>query len=466
MPHVPAPGHSRSSHRLRTRTTHNYDAQFSSHEGGIDAAEQASIDGVPAQPVIITNQQGTPGYSLDFTPPGIPTDLTLSSVVGLDKDGRSILKLIATVTQPTDADLFATQVEVTAENDGAEVPSPIWGNAAIILIGVEATSGAIEGVRGLTQYWARARAVDVTGNYSDYSTTTSITTAKDNEAPGQPQDVVTAGGFKGMGLHWSPSTAADLMFVEIRYAPDDGSGTGPDTSLWQIIRVRTNTVWIDGLTIGTKYWSQVRAVDFSGNTVTSTSDPTAVDYLSFPEAGWTGLAPATPVAVGAADVAFNSVLTNILAANRIDAGTIETGILRINTTDGSMADGVEIYLSGLKVGRWDETGLYIGSNAAGLPTDLSASDYVRLTDAGLTVYLHGVAQAAITPNGINATAVNFGALPGGHNLLQNSSFELADFAAAPSAAAWDVAADWTATQVSNTNATNGANSVTQTASTY
>ena len=472
MSNVPRHGRTRHSHARGVRSTHGdngYGYGFTLVE---DSFDQTVIDGVPASPVVVVGgTSGTPGISLDFTPPEAPTGLALTSEVGPDKDGRSILKLKATLTQPPASDLFASYVEVTAENDGNPDPllvQPIWTNPAVVLIAKDATMGAIEGVRGKTTYWARAYATDVTGNRSDYTAAVSHETSKDNEAPGQPQDVEVAGGFKGVGIHWLPSQAADLMFFEVRYAPDDGTGTAPDVTQYETLRVRTNTVWIDGLTIGVKYWLQVRAVDFSGNVVTSASNSTAVDYLQESEAGWTGLASAIPVAVGAADVAFNSVITNILSSNQIDAATITTGILKVSVGGSGTADGIEIWNAAgtIRLGKWDENGLYIGTTAAGLPNDLSGSNYVRVTDAGLTVYLAGVATSAITPDGINATAINFGTLPGGHNLLQNSSFELADFATAPNTKTWDVAADWTGTQVSSTNVTNGANSVTATASTY
>jgi hypothetical protein len=45
------------------------------------------------------------------------------------------------------------------------------------------------------------------------------------------------------------------------------------------------------------------------------------------------------------------------------------------------------------------------------------------------VFLNGSETSAITPDGINASAVNFGTAQGGHNLLFNSSFELSDFVA-------------------------------------
>lgn len=291
------------------------------------------------------------------------------------------------------------------------------------------------------------------------------------EAPGQPQNFIIAPGFKAIGAHWDSSAVPDLMFYEVRIAPDDGTGTAPATDQWQKVQTRANTVWIDDLVIGQLYYLEVRSVDTTGNVVTSGIDPTPVNYLAAPEAGWTDWERAAPLAVGAGDVAFNSVLTNILASNQIDAGSIQTGLMRLQVADTSMADGVEVWsgdpaAGGVRLAKWDETGLYIGDDAGGVPDDLSSATYVHLTDAGLSVYLNGVLQTAITPDGINASAITFGRLPGGHNLLLNSSFELADFAPAPSTKVWDVAADWTGTEVAQVNRTNGAGAVTIAATTY
>jgi hypothetical protein len=233
--------------------------------------------------------------------------------------------------------------------------------------------------------------------------------------------------------------------------------------------VRTNTVVVTGLPVTDPplpYWFQVRAVDQSGNVATSDTVPTAVDYLANPEAGWSPLVSATPSLVGAEDMAFDTVVTNFLETGEISAGMITSGTIKVDPT-GDAADGIEVWLGAVRVGLWDETGLYIGTNASGLPNDLSSSDYVRVTNAGLTVYFHGVAQSAITPEGINASAINFGRLPGGMNLVQNSSFELAPFSSSvPTPKGWDVAADWTATQQSNTNATNGAGAINVTGTSY
>ena len=52
--------------------------------------------------------------------------------------------------------------------------------------------------------------------------------------------------------------------------------------------------------------------------------------------------------------------------------------------------------------------------------------FLRLTGGSLRLYTDGVnSVAAITPDGIDASKVNFGAAVGGLNLVRNSSFELA-----------------------------------------
>ena len=151
----------------------------------------------------------------------------------------------------------------------------------------------------------------------------------------------------------------------------------------------------------------------------------AVNALSQAEAGWSTLVgPLTAALVGASDVAFNSVITNILAAGYIDAATIQTGILNISSVAGT-ADGIKIYFGDVVVGDWDDTGLNVRSKTA----DRSELDYIHIDDASLVVYLDGAPTSAITVDGINASAVNFGTAAGGHNLVFNSSFELSQFIA-------------------------------------
>jgi hypothetical protein len=433
---------------------------------------------------------GPPGpagpVSTDATVPGAPAVSAFTSAVVIDVNGQPLVELLATVVHPvvnTDAsaitDLFGTHVEFTGEYDEKANPAPdaltvpIWTNAAIVLVGSTSTVAVLKGVAGNKPYWVRARSRDVSGHVGAYSAPLLFTTTtKDTSAPSVPSGVTATPGFKAIGLTWQASAVNDLMFNEVRYAPELTPGAADTTAgTWSppALRVRTNTVVITGLPVSDPakpFYFQVRAVDQSGNVATSDLVPDAVDYLANPEAGWSTLVSATPLLVGAEDMSFDEVVTNFLTSGEISAGMITSGTIKVDPT-GDAADGIEVWLGTKRVGIWDETGLYVGNNTEGLPDDLSSSDYIRLTNAGLTVYLDGHPVSAITPAGIDASAINFGSLAGGMNLVKNSSFELAPFSSAVNNPKnWTVAADWTGSQASNTNVTNGANALNVTGTSY
>jgi len=287
------------------------------------------------------------------------------------------------------------------------------------------------------------------------------------EAPGQPQNFLVAAAYKGLGARWDATSVGDLMFYEFRYAPDDGTGLAPNTTLWVKQQVKTSLVFVSNLTIDTLYWCQVRSIDFAGQVVTSAADATAVDYLANAEAGWTDAASVTPAKVPQEDVAFNSVLANIVSVNALDASTITSGLLTISASDANLADGLRIYDSDVLIGYWDETGLYI-ADTGGIPVteanaigDTTTANYTRLYDGGITVFEAsvGVALDVLDETGLNASAITRGLLPGGPNILKNGSFEMTDFVAAATARVYTLTADFnggTGTQgttVSSTNVT-------------
>ena len=151
----------------------------------------------------------------------------------------------------------------------------------------------------------------------------------------------------------------------------------------------------------------------------------AVHYLQQPEAGWTPLVTGlVPTLVGAADVAFNSVITGILSSNEIDADTINTGTLNVSSAGGN-ASGINVLYNGVVVGEWVESGMRIKSKTPGREN----YDYLKIDNASIGIFNDGVFTSGIDINGINASAINFGFGPGGHNLVFNSSFELSAFTA-------------------------------------
>src|SRR5690348_5192316 len=107
----------------------------------------------------------------------------------------------------------------------------------------------------------------------DVSVSHAVEPIRDTVPPDIPAGLVTQGDVNGVFVKWSNSTARDLAFYELRYAPDDGTGLAPDTTNWTTVRMKTTTAFIGGLTAdanadGTadaRYWFQVRAVDTTGN---------------------------------------------------------------------------------------------------------------------------------------------------------------------------------------------------------
>lgn len=398
-----------------------------------------------------------PPGGLDSLSPKAPTALTMATVFSSGPGGDPEMGLQVTLTQPTLntddtplTDLLATYVEVTDDILNPTDPdvdwAPAWTRPLMASIPASHTSTVLMGVRGVTRYWARARSVDTSGNLSVYSAVVESTTTADPVAPGMPQGIALVSGYKGVGVRWLGSDARDLMFNEVRYAPDLAGV--PDTTDWTLLRSRANVLFIanlalaldgEGNAVAKTYWVQVRAVDHSGNVVTSAVDSTAVNFLTSPEAGWTTAQSASALPIGQADIAANSITTNLIATEGLDAAVIRSGYLKVGTTD-AFADGLEVWNGGVRVVKVDEDGIYIGNVTVGLPfvadaggvqvDDFSSIDYIHLTNAGLTIYQAGVAQTAVTPSGINASAINFGSLPGAHNVLRNSSFELAAFVTA------------------------------------
>lgn len=285
-------------------------------------------------------------------------------------------------------------------------------------------------------------------------------TVSDMQAPGVPVEVVLTAGVLGFLARWAGTTAADLTFYEFRYAPDNGTGTAPDTELWKTARSKANALWVGGLT-NILYWFQVRAIDSSGNVVTSLTDDTPVKYTEDSEAGFSAALSVTPLLTDSADIAEGAVGTSHISIGGLDAGVIRAGYLRVAVSDATAIDGIQVYNGSALVGFWNETGLYVYSS-----TD--STDYVRVYEGGISVFLDGSEVAALSPAGVNASAITSGTLPGGGNIVKNSSFELADFSVPTTVTAvWTLDADWDATIVgTDTNITENAGSRSMTGTTY
>jgi chitodextrinase len=248
----------------------------------------------------------------------------------------------------------------------------------------------------------------VLGNYSSYTSTVTHTTVKDTTAPPIPTTPVLTPGFRGFGAYWTGGDAEDLWYYDIRWAA--GESPPSDDSSWSYAQAQVTKVFVDNLTENLLYWFQVQGKDTSGNV-----------------SGWTTAVSVTPTLIGAADIAANSITAAMIQAGALDADKIGTGTLTINSALSSRADGI-LVLNGSEqeIIRIDENGIKISVPGTG---------QYMLLDAGILKFNDGSGdQTAITPEGINASAITFGSSQGGHNLALNSSFELAGFVTAPSSA--------------------------------
>jgi hypothetical protein len=377
------------------------------------------------------------------------------------RDAEPKLALTTTVT--------GAPVEVSAEGAGGVAPT---SSTALAYLAPRSFSVgqpppgtqpgiAIAPVAGKTYHGLRVRAIDHSNNRSGWTTGT-ITSVADVDAPAIPSGLTASGGFRLIGASWARNTEADLDRYEIRYSPQ--LGAGPDPGAWQIESIRGTIAIISGLAPDTVYYVQVRAIDRSNNVRTSYTDPTPVDADANPDAGWSNdgvnapYVTATPTLVGAADVAFNSVVTRLLSAGLISADVIDSGTIIVGGDPNRPDVFIARDAAGVELLRIDQYGL--------IARDPSSNKAIR--------YWKGILQftsnynasnpnastwtTAISADGIVADTIKTGSLAGGHNSIPNSGFELSAFTTWFSKV-WTSQTDWsgyiTGTAINVTAAADG-----------
>jgi hypothetical protein len=134
--------------------------------------------------------------------------------------------------------------------------------------------------------------------------------------------------------------------------------------------------------------------------------------------------------------------TVAIAADRISAGTLDAGIINVTNLNVSSIRSGDISLvadnddnlseinfkdeAGEVVSRWNSSGLTIFG--AGALDENGLGKRVYISDGSIKLINgEGTETAAISGDGINASSITLGQLPGGSNSIPNSSFELAAF---------------------------------------
>lgn len=371
--------------------------------------------------------------AIDVTPPSAPISLSLAASV-VQTTAGPVTVLVASLVQPTESDTVGCWVELT---DVAVAGQPDFSDPQRGFIGIPETSVAFPGVLPLTTYYARARAFDVADNLSAYTDWTWTLTPADDVAPDAPLMLVAIPGFRALGCAWYAVPARDLDHYELQYAPEDLASPGdPNTAMWSILPVGVTTVHqIPNLDPALLWFVQARAVDTSGNA-----------------SAWTASVSGQPSLIGATDISAAKAVIDLILTGQLTADAITSGALTIQAT-GAISG---LYIRDLAapnkaLGEWTTAGLIIRD-----PADRTRR-FLLLTGGAIKLVVDGVvanAVTAMTPDGIDASMVNFGAAIGGANLVKNPSFERAPYLT-QSLATVTTQAQWTAAETAADNRTLG-----------
>ena len=403
--------------------------RFSTSQGGAEYTLLKDItDGTLVSPdtfAVVNDTVMTPPPE-----PAAPTNVQVTTQVTPDETGQALASIIVTWDQVVDPGLRVNYVDITFIADPV-TGDPDWTNPVRMAVPVGENKVTITGIASGQAYWVRVYATSVYGSASQPADTVFTIAATDTTAPTTPITMTALGAVNSAFLTWDQGApaASDLAFYEVRYAEDPLGilGSGANLPSWKYLRCKTNSLVVAGLTADkgnkipeARYWVQVRAVDSTGNVedLTDPASPVAVNFQQYPDTGWCTKVLVDPVMVDSSLVKFKSL--NSTHIDALDAGIINTGSLLMSLARDDLADGIKVYDGTALVGQWDESGLYVADSA-------NAGNYVKVYAGGITVYRYGSPTAAITPDGINASAITMGAIPGGGNLVKNSSFELSDF---------------------------------------
>lgn len=213
---------------------------------------------------------------------------------------------------------------------------------------------------------------------------------------------------------------------------------------WTIIAIDSTIAVVQDLEPDVKYYVQVRSIDTSNNTRTSVSDATAVKAFLNTEAGWSNngvdepMIYATPSLVGAADVAFNSVVTRLLDVGTMDADVITSGTLivggnALQPTYLVVKDASEIPVELLRIDKYGLVGRDPANPSKAMRWWRGRLEFTNDYDENNPNLSQWT--AALSADGLVADVITLGSQPGGHNMVANSGFELAPFSV-PNAKVW------------------------------
>jgi hypothetical protein len=133
-------------------------------------------------------------------------------------------------------------------------------------------------------------------------------------------------------------------------------------------------------------------------------------------------------AIDAVVIRSGEINAENVTIRNIDAGEIKAGDIELSSADGGLSTITFYYEGGTqKAATWDVNGITLNDpDTYNLEIGYS-SKRVEISDGRITLWSGGIQTGALDGDGINATVITEGALPGGSNIIPNASFEIADY---------------------------------------
>ncbi|MDD5262370.1 MAG: hypothetical protein PHD76_11050, partial [Methylacidiphilales bacterium] len=294
-------------------------------------------------------------YSFTGNGLGAVAGLALTTAASLQTDGSILAKVFASWTAFTDPEVALYEV-------GIQPAGGTWDNKTV------SSNTADWVVLPNVVYSVRVRAISIYGERFPWSTTATITSAKDTTAPGVCTGLAAVGALRVIQVSWTNPTDTDLNYIEVWE-----SSTNNISAAALIAKVYTTSFARAGLSPGVTRYYWVRAVDTSGNIGTYSSGTTA------------GVAGTTQL-TGTSDLDTYAVQSQNIAPGAI-TGIASAGA---NDTGGGQLKTISVALttSGGTVLLWGNLSGKVQGCSSGV--SFSINWKVKETGSGTTIYSQSV----------------------------------------------------------------------------
>ena len=192
----------------------------------------------------------------DPIPPGIPTDLNVTTSFTVLQTGAQVTTLTASWTSPSDVDVQRYDVDLKEGTHGSYIS---YNTATNLYTWI---------VKPGINYFVRVRAVDKSNNLGDYCTAVSKTSALDPNAPDPVPSLSCAATYKGIYLSWDNPTNFNVVAVEIWHSTTNNRNVATRLVTVPVSPSSSSAFTHSGLAQNTTHYYWVRSLNTNGLTST------------------------------------------------------------------------------------------------------------------------------------------------------------------------------------------------------